>query len=179
MAEGLDRSCDPRHGGRQARRDGVEAEERTGPGLESCVPHCRTTPRRCRRLRLRTGSQRFRRSDSLDRSEGVRPGVHRRSAEAGRCGKQEVPRGTGRTGRTPGPETEALDARTRRMPALGQGRGTRAGWSDGHDWQLGEVWLLKTTERRFTMTIVTVSYTHLRAHETDSYLVCRLLLETK
>src|SRR5680860_1827838 len=24
-----------------------------------------------------------------------------------------------------------------------------------------------------------VSYTHLRAHETDSYLVCRLLLETK
>ena len=25
--------------------------------------------------------------------------------------------------------------------------------------------------------IVTVSYTHLRAHETDSYLVCRLLLE--
>src|SRR5680860_1888115 len=25
----------------------------------------------------------------------------------------------------------------------------------------------------------TVSYTHLRAHETDSYLVCRLLLEKK
>ena len=25
--------------------------------------------------------------------------------------------------------------------------------------------------------IVSVSYTHLRAHETDSYLVCRLLLE--
>ena len=25
--------------------------------------------------------------------------------------------------------------------------------------------------------LVTVSYTHLRAHETDSYLVCRLLLE--
>src|SRR5665647_3088430 len=25
----------------------------------------------------------------------------------------------------------------------------------------------------------TVSYTHLRAHETDSYLVCRLLLENK
>ena len=24
-----------------------------------------------------------------------------------------------------------------------------------------------------------VSYTHLRAHETDSYLVCRLLLEKK
>src|SRR5665647_3886803 len=28
-------------------------------------------------------------------------------------------------------------------------------------------------------TIVAVSYTHLRAHETDSYLVCRLLLEKK
>src|SRR5680860_1804198 len=27
--------------------------------------------------------------------------------------------------------------------------------------------------------IVPVSYTHLRAHETDSYLVCRLLLEKK
>ena len=26
---------------------------------------------------------------------------------------------------------------------------------------------------------VSVSYTHLRAHETDSYLVCRLLLEKK
>ena len=28
-------------------------------------------------------------------------------------------------------------------------------------------------------TLHTVSYTHLRAHETDSYLVCRLLLEKK
>ena len=27
--------------------------------------------------------------------------------------------------------------------------------------------------------ILAVSYTHLRAHETDSYLVCRLLLEKK
>ena len=27
--------------------------------------------------------------------------------------------------------------------------------------------------------VETVSYTHLRAHETDSYLVCRLLLEKK
>src|SRR5665647_3873376 len=27
--------------------------------------------------------------------------------------------------------------------------------------------------------VESVSYTHLRAHETDSYLVCRLLLETK
>ena len=30
-----------------------------------------------------------------------------------------------------------------------------------------------------TVVIATVSYTHLRAHETDSYLVCRLLLEKK
>ena len=28
-------------------------------------------------------------------------------------------------------------------------------------------------------SLATVSYTHLRAHETDSYLVCRLLLEKK
>ena len=28
-------------------------------------------------------------------------------------------------------------------------------------------------------TLAPVSYTHLRAHETDSYLVCRLLLEKK
>ena len=31
----------------------------------------------------------------------------------------------------------------------------------------------------FTVGSVAVSYTHLRAHETDSYLVCRLLLEKK
>src|SRR5665647_1035946 len=29
------------------------------------------------------------------------------------------------------------------------------------------------------VSIIPVSYTHLRAHETDSYLVCRLLLEKK
>ena len=28
-------------------------------------------------------------------------------------------------------------------------------------------------------SVESVSYTHLRAHETDSYLVCRLLLEKK
>ena len=33
---------------------------------------------------------------------------------------------------------------------------------------------------KLTLTrILPVSYTHLRAHETDSYLVCRLLLEKK
>src|SRR5665647_3791054 len=32
---------------------------------------------------------------------------------------------------------------------------------------------------RRTKSLEAVSYTHLRAHETDSYLVCRLLLEKK
>ena len=32
---------------------------------------------------------------------------------------------------------------------------------------------------KFQVGVVPVSYTHLRAHETDSYLVCRLLLEKK
>ena len=45
--------------------------------------------------------------------------------------------------------------------------------------------VLKYREKDMTNTlqqacgIVAVSYTHLRAHETDSYLVCRLLLEKK
>src|SRR5665647_530031 len=30
-----------------------------------------------------------------------------------------------------------------------------------------------------SIVLIAVSYTHLRAHETDSYLVCRLLLEKK
>ena len=34
-------------------------------------------------------------------------------------------------------------------------------------------------QRKDRQSIATVSYTHLRAHETDSYLVCRLLLEKK
>ena len=35
------------------------------------------------------------------------------------------------------------------------------------------------TGYRYMMYSAPVSYTHLRAHETDSYLVCRLLLEKK
>ena len=42
-----------------------------------------------------------------------------------------------------------------------------------HEKQLQNSWF--TTEDG----IISVSYTHLRAHETDSYLVCRLLLEKK
>src|SRR5680860_1626228 len=37
----------------------------------------------------------------------------------------------------------------------------------------------KKSVKTASALIVPVSYTHLRAHETDSYLVCRLLLETK
>ena len=36
-----------------------------------------------------------------------------------------------------------------------------------------------TTEAEDYISCTPVSYTHLRAHETDSYLVCRLLLEKK
>src|SRR5665647_3524117 len=41
--------------------------------------------------------------------------------------------------------------------------------------------IFKLNERQNLVShhITTVSYTHLRAHETDSYLVCRLLLEKK
>ena len=34
-------------------------------------------------------------------------------------------------------------------------------------------------KKAVAVALRTVSYTHLRAHETDSYLVCRLLLEKK
>src|SRR5665647_3793072 len=37
----------------------------------------------------------------------------------------------------------------------------------------------KTAALLFRSGKIAVSYTHLRAHETDSYLVCRLLLEKK
>ena len=37
----------------------------------------------------------------------------------------------------------------------------------------------RQSNRHLLTSFRTVSYTHLRAHETDSYLVCRLLLEKK
>ena len=47
---------------------------------------------------------------------------------------------------------------------------------------IGEV-IANTNVIRYLMAAMgilgAVSYTHLRAHETDSYLVCRLLLEKK
>src|SRR5665647_3859088 len=45
-------------------------------------------------------------------------------------------------------------------------------------WQ-GLIIVLSFIASWFDNNIVPVSYTHLRAHETDSYLVCRLLLEKK
>src|SRR5665647_858064 len=39
--------------------------------------------------------------------------------------------------------------------------------------------LLMLNKGKWDNTLISVSYTHLRAHETDSYLVCRLLLEKK
>ena len=41
---------------------------------------------------------------------------------------------------------------------------------------LTDEWSITTT---FNITQTTVSYTHLRAHETPEHLVCRLLLEKK
>ena len=39
--------------------------------------------------------------------------------------------------------------------------------------------LISLVEIILMLMLLSVSYTHLRAHETDSYLVCRLLLEKK
>ena len=45
----------------------------------------------------------------------------------------------------------------------------------------GHPWLLQGDGKmsKSKGNVLSVSYTHLRAHETDSYLVCRLLLEKK
>src|SRR5665647_544717 len=42
-----------------------------------------------------------------------------------------------------------------------------------------EAWSITASVRLSSRRFYPVSYTHLRAHETDSYLVCRLLLEKK
>src|SRR5665647_1624426 len=47
------------------------------------------------------------------------------------------------------------------------------------DSSLGFIWSLIRPLVMLLIYYVAVSYTHLRAHETDSYLVCRLLLEKK
>ena len=47
------------------------------------------------------------------------------------------------------------------------------------DVRLGKVTDVNKEKRLVRCKFEAVSYTHLRAHETDSYLVCRLLLEKK
>ena len=42
-----------------------------------------------------------------------------------------------------------------------------------------EITLKRNTNSFNDCDLIPVSYTHLRAHETDSYLVCRLLLEKR
>ena len=59
--------------------------------------------------------------------------------------------------------------------------------TDGADVTVAADWVLDATGRIPNVEgfgldevgVASVSYTHLRAHETDSYLVCRLLLEKK
>src|SRR5665647_3853290 len=50
-------------------------------------------------------------------------------------------------------------------------------WADQHI----EAWkpIVRFIQEQGARAGIPVSYTHLRAHETDSYLVCRLLLEKK
>src|SRR5680860_1574827 len=55
------------------------------------------------------------------------------------------------------------DATGREFLPAPPSRPRRPGWS--------------TAGRQQNLGVTAVSYTHLRAHETDSYLVCRLLLE--
>ena len=69
-----------------------------------------------------------------------------------------------------------------KVPFLGMGTWAIGGgswWGDNDD-ELS----VKTIQKAIDLGIkwidtAPVSYTHLRAHETDSYLVCRLLLEKK
>src|SRR5664279_6355703 len=50
-------------------------------------------------------------------------------------------------------------------------------YSQAHDGSLTWIGTFPTAGLGTGSGLATVSYTHLRAHETDSYLVCRLLLE--
>ena len=52
----------------------------------------------------------------------------------------------------------------------------KAAWLNAEK-EVWEPWL--SSQDGFLGRQLSVSYTHLRAHETDSYLVCRLLLEKK
>src|SRR5680860_1842225 len=60
-------------------------------------------------------------------------------------------------------------------------------WTKLVQWGVGNPWIvwslvavnLISSAAGYVYWYGAVSYTHLRAHETDSYLVCRLLLEKK
>ena len=54
-----------------------------------------------------------------------------------------------------------------------------SGCSSKKDNQAGTVGSAEVQSTAVADDMAFVSYTHLRAHETDSYLVCRLLLEKK
>src|SRR5680860_1848828 len=64
----------------------------------------------------------------------------------------------------------------RGIPGLSVGQARGPPGSRGHDAVLHRA---LRQPGRFAHRGGSVSYTHLRAHETDSYLVCRLLLEKK
>src|SRR5665647_3854229 len=82
-------------------------------------------------------------------------------------------------------------ARTRGFTAPGAGEARRSAVADLSRSWIREVWDAATDGARTQGVALAsvgslargdagpVSYTHLRAHETDSYLVCRLLLEKK
>src|SRR5665647_1858845 len=52
-------------------------------------------------------------------------------------------------------------------------------WLTGNQVLISPYALVSVNKEEEQIGINSVSYTHLRAHETDSYLVCRLLLEKK
>src|SRR5665647_3343511 len=65
-------------------------------------------------------------------------------------------------------------------PTLDECPGGRASGTGGRLWSAAPPRVTSSTEDSHSglvRALGTVSYTHLRAHETDSYLVCRLLLE--
>src|SRR5665647_1175263 len=74
----------------------------------------------------------------------------------------------------------------KRIPAYMNGMATGADWMSAASFisMAGMISFLGRDGSYYLMgwtggyvLLATVSYTHLRAHETDSYLVCRLLLE--
>src|SRR5665647_3794324 len=63
--------------------------------------------------------------------------------------------------------------------SLGVGIDAKEDERSGSYFQLDTSVVYSKTSAQDVEVLSAVSYTHLRAHETDSYLVCRLLLEKK